>query len=170
MHQKMSMENYMESLANDIEQINAHPEKGCCDAVEVEVLENVLGIMNKHFSDYDMVCSENKAMAEYLAFIGFNQEHISTIANGGKPHIKWPLVQIALKESCKRSAIGFFHAQYPDHLPIDIVWEKAKNRQLQVCEAYEYFDTDSLLHEMESLESLMVSMIQHALSLISDDQ
>ena len=98
MRVKMSMEEYMDSLANDIEQINAHPEKGCCDAVEVEVLENVLGIMNKHFSDYDMICSENKAMAEYLAFIGLNQEHISTIANGGRA--TWD--ELTFNESSRR--------------------------------------------------------------------
>jgi hypothetical protein len=82
---KMSMEEYMESLANDIEQIKEHPQNGCCDGVEVEVLENVLGIINQHFGDYDTFCSENKAMAEFLESLGYLQEQITHIANGGNP-------------------------------------------------------------------------------------
>lgn len=82
---KMSMEEYMESLANDIEQIKEHPQNGCCDGVEVEVLENVLGIINQHFGDYDTFCSENKAMAEFLESLGYLQEQITHIANGGIP-------------------------------------------------------------------------------------
>ncbi len=82
---KISMEEYMESLANDIEQIKEHPQNGCCDGVEVEVLENVLGIINQHFGDYDTFCSENKAMAEFLESLGYLQEQISHIANGGNP-------------------------------------------------------------------------------------
>ncbi len=79
------MEEYMESLANDIEQIKEHPQNGCCDGVEVEVLENVLGIINQHFGDYDTFCSENKAMAEFLESLGYLQEQITHIANGGNP-------------------------------------------------------------------------------------
>lgn len=82
---KISMEEYMESLANDIEQIKEHPQNGCCDGVEVEVLENVLGIINQHFGDYDTFCSENKAMAEFLESLGYLQEQITHIANGGNP-------------------------------------------------------------------------------------
>ena len=89
----MSMEDYMDSLANDIEQIKAHPQNGCCDGVEAEVLENVLGIMNKHFGDYDTFCSENKAMAEFLALLGYPQEQISDIANGGNPKTEIQLLK-----------------------------------------------------------------------------
>lgn len=87
------MEDYMDSLANDIEQIKAHPQNGCCDGVEAEVLENVLGIMNKHFGDYDTFCSENKAMAEFLALLGYPQEQISDIANGGNPKTEIQLLK-----------------------------------------------------------------------------
>ena len=95
---KMSMDGYMESLAGDIEQIKAHPEKGCCDAVEAEVLENVLGIMNSHFSDYDMICAENKAMAEFLTSLGYSQEQVTDIANGGKPKTEIQLLQAEVAE------------------------------------------------------------------------
>jgi len=99
---KMSMDGYMESLAGDIEQIKAHPEKGCCDAVEAEVLENVLGIMNSHFSDYDTLCSENKAMAEFLASLGYSQEQISNIANGGNPKTEIELLREEVAEMEKQ--------------------------------------------------------------------
>lgn len=165
---KMSMDGYMESLAGDIEQIKAHPEKGCCDAVEVEVLENVLGIMNSHFSDYDTLCSENKAMAEFLASLGYSQEQVTDIANGGKPK---PLTnEDKLKESCRLATIGFFHADYPDDKSTDKLWEMAKKGKLQVCEAYENFGTASLVEEMQSLERLMLSEISQALSQIGGVQ
>jgi len=82
---KISMEAYIDSLRDDIEAIKEQPENGCCDAVEIEVLENVLGIMNTHFGDYDTFCAENKAMAEFLKSLGYTQEQITDIANGGKP-------------------------------------------------------------------------------------
>ena len=99
---KMSMDGYMESLAGDIEQIKAHPENGCCDAVEAEVLENVLGIMNSHFSDYDTLSSENKAMAEFLASLGYSQEQISNIANGGNPKTEIELLREEVAEMEKQ--------------------------------------------------------------------
>lgn len=99
---KMSMDGYMESLAGDIEQIKAHPEKGCCDAVEAEVLENVLGIMNSHFSDYDMICAENKAMAEFLESWGYSQEQISSIADGGNPKTEIELLREEIEEMEKQ--------------------------------------------------------------------
>lgn len=82
---KMTMEAYRISLADDIKQIKVHPQNGCCDAMETEVLENVLDIMSKHFSDYDRLCCENNAMAEFLTSLGYSQQHISDIANGGNP-------------------------------------------------------------------------------------
>lgn len=98
----MSMEDYMDSLANDIEQIKAHPQNGCCDGVEAEVLENVLGIMNKHFGDYDTFCSENKAMAEFLTLLGYPQEQISDIANGGNPKTEIQLLKEEVSEMEKQ--------------------------------------------------------------------
>lgn len=85
---KMSMEDYMGSLRSDIDAIKEQPENGCCDAVETKVLENVLGIMNTHFTDYDTLCSENKAMAEFLGSLGYSQEQIADIVNGGKPDMQ----------------------------------------------------------------------------------
>lgn len=83
---KMSMEDYMGSLRSDIDAIKEQPENGCCDAVEIEVLENVLGIMNAHFSDYDTFCAENKNMAEFLESLGYTQAQISDVAMcGWKP-------------------------------------------------------------------------------------
>ena len=83
---KMSMEDYMGSLRSDIDAIKEQPENGCCDAVEIEVLENVLGIMNAHFSDYDTFCAENKNMAEFLESLGYTQTQISDVAMcGWKP-------------------------------------------------------------------------------------
>jgi len=85
---KMSMEAYMDSLRSDITTINEQPENECCDAVEIKVLENVLGIMNAHFGDYDTFCSENKAMATFLESLGYSHEQITDIANGGKPNMQ----------------------------------------------------------------------------------
>ncbi|AHJ13062.1 hypothetical protein [Sulfurospirillum multivorans] len=85
---KMSMEAYMDSLRSDITTINEQPENECCDAVEIKVLENVLGIMNAHFGDYDTFCSENKAMATFLESLGYSHEQITDIANGEKPKLE----------------------------------------------------------------------------------
>jgi len=32
--------------------------------------------------DYDMICGENKSMAEFLSTLGYSQEEISNIADG----------------------------------------------------------------------------------------
>lgn len=83
---KISMEAYIDSLRDDIEAIKNQPENGCCDAVKIKVLENVLGIMNAHFSDYGFICAENKHMAEFLESLGYTQAEISDVAMcGWKP-------------------------------------------------------------------------------------
>ena len=46
----------------------------------------------------------------------------------------------------------------------------ASKGQLQVCEAYEYFGTASIVEEMQSLERLILSEIKLALSQIGGAQ
>jgi len=116
------------------------------------------------YEAHENLIAENKAMAEYLASIGFTPEQIAKIGDGGKPSLN--IDELKIKDKCKRSAIGFFHSNFPEDLSTDKLWNKAKKGQLQVCEAYEYFGSDSLLKEMESLESLILSEVKHAISLI----
>ena len=118
------------------------------------------------FQAHENLIAENKAMAEFLESLGFNQEQITDIANGGKP--KLSIDETKVKESCRLSAIGFFHADYPNNKSTDKLWEMASKGKLQVCESYENFGTASLIEEMQSLERLMLSEIKQALSSVGE--
>ena len=140
------MEDYMDSLANDIEQIKAHPQNGCCDGVEAEVLENVLGIMNKHFGDYDTFCSENKAMAEFLTLLGYPQEQISDIANGGNPkteiqHLKEEVSEMEKQPMVNADAIARFKRKIESlqnvTIPKNVIAEiETRSRQNALMDIY----------------------------------
>lgn len=94
----LSMENYMGYLADTIAQIKAQPHYGCCVQKERYVMEEVFNSLNTNFSDYDTFCSENKAMAEFLTSLGYSQEQVSDIANGGKPKTEIQLLQAEVTE------------------------------------------------------------------------
>lgn len=102
---KVSMEDYMASLVSDIDQIKEHPENGCCDAVEIKVLENFFDILDTHFSDYDTLCSENKAMAEFLESLGYSQEQVSDIADGGNPKTEIEFLREEIAEMEKQPTV-----------------------------------------------------------------
>lgn len=158
-NKKLPMEDYISFLEL---QIQAEKAMNKDFNRALRLLENVAKQLNAHYSDYDTLCAENRAMAEFLASLGYLQEQVSEIANGGKP--KLIINEVKVKESCKLSAIGFFHADYPSNKSTDKLWEMAKKGKLQVCEAYEYFDTTSLVKEMQSLEKLILSEIKLAVS------
>ena len=167
---KMSMDGYMESLAGDIEQIKAHPEKGCCDAVEVEVLENVLGIMNSHFSDYDTLCSENKAMAEFLASLGYSQEQVTDIANGGKPKRNFSEKETeAITEACKRSALETFYSAddaWEECRNTEQLWLKAGKGELQVCSDYEHLCNSDVFTSVRTQFSMNKDLAKEVLNAV----
>lgn len=94
----LSMEDYMGYLTDTIAQIKALSHYGCCDQKEKYVMEEVFNSLNTNFSDYDTFCSENKAMAEFLTSLGYSQEQVTDIANGGKPKTEIQLLQAEVAE------------------------------------------------------------------------
>lgn len=167
---KMSMKSYMESLAGDIEQIKTHPEKGCCDAVEAEVLENVLGIMNSHFSDYDMICAKNRTMAEFLASLGYLQEQVSEIANGGKPKRNFGEKETeVITEACKRSALETFYSAddaWEECRNTEQLWLKAEKGELQVCSDYEHLCNSDVFSAVRTQFSMNKDLAKEVLNAV----
>ena len=95
---KMGMKDYIQSLHEGAKKIESFEGHGCCEKQELQVLESTIVVLQKHFSDYDMLCFENKAMAEFLTSLGYSQEQVTDIANGGKPKTEIQLLQAEVAE------------------------------------------------------------------------
>lgn len=92
---KISMESYLDVLSLTI-QTEKIMNKGSNRSLRL--LENVEKQLSAHFGDYDTFCSENKAMAEFLTSLGYSQDQVTDIANGGKPKTEIQLLQAEVAE------------------------------------------------------------------------
>lgn len=156
---KMSMEDYIKSLHVDAKKIESFECYGCCEKQELEVLESTIVVLQKHFSDYDMICSENKAMAEFLTSLGYSQEQVTDIANGGKPKTEIQLLQAEVAEMEKDgmaniNAIERFNRKIKslqDHSAItaEVMGEiSSKSKQCAMDDIYSSFPEDMGMEEL----------------------
>lgn len=157
----VSMEAYMDSLRSDITTINEQPENECCDAVEIKVLENVLGIMNAHFGDYDTFCSENKAMAEFLESLGYSQEQITDIANGGNASLKVKRIFEVTTSDLSQDTLELLYYQKADFVPVNYerdghFFHKSNVEDFLDLESYDEKPSTQTLEELKKLFNAMV--------------
>ena len=158
---KMSMEAYMGSLRSDIDAIKEQPENECCDAVEIKVLENVLDTMNAHFGDYDIFCSENKAMAEFLESLGYSQEQITDIANGGNTSLKVKRIFEVTTSDLSQDTLELLYNQKADFVPVNYerdghFFHKSNVEDFLDLESYDEKPSTQTLEELKKLFNAMV--------------
>lgn len=138
----------------------------------LHLLVNVAKQLNAHYSDYDTFCSENKAMAEFLESLGYSQEQITDIANGGKPKIKTNISAETMKEIERRSkqnAMDDIYSTFPENIGTEDLWESIMNNDefshdnLLLCARYEHDSMDTI---RDDLEVLFNGYKKHALEAI----
>lgn len=167
---KMSMEDYIKSLHVDAKKIESFEGYGCCEKQELEVLESTIVVLQKHFSDYDMLCSENRAMAEFLASLGYSQEQVTDIANGGKPKRNFGEKETeVITEACKRSALDTFYSAddvWEECKSTEQLWHKAGKGELQVCSDYEHLCNSDLFTAVRTQFSTNKDLAKEVLSAV----
>lgn len=136
----------------------------------LHLLVNVAKQLNTHYSDYDMFCSENKAMAEFLASAGYSQEQVTDIANGGKPKRNFSEKETeAITEACKRSALETFYSAddaWEECRNTEQLWLKAGKGELQVCSDYEHLCNSDVFTSVRTQFSMNKDLAKEVLNAV----